>query len=86
MSAQYTAEGGWLSTTTYIELTDIPENVQKVLSRKFPEYDVYDVSRVETAGGRYFEAMLESEEDALLIQVNEDGGILKKEAIAIDLE
>jgi hypothetical protein len=86
MSAQYNAEGGLLSTTTYIDEIDIPAKVQKVVAKKFPDYEMYDISRVETPVGTYFEVMLESDSDALMLQVKGDGTILKKEAVAIDIE
>jgi hypothetical protein len=86
MSALFSEDGTWLSTTTYIDQADIPDKIQSTVARQFPDYEMYDVARVETPGGVYFEAMLESEADALLLQINADGKILKKEAVAVDIE
>lgn len=86
MSALFTEEGVWVSTTTYIDQADIPGKIQSTVAKQFPDYEMYDVARVESPGGIYYEAMLESETDALLLQVNADGKILKKEAVAVDME
>jgi len=86
MSAQFHEDGEWVSTTTYIDQAEIPRKIQSTVAKQFSDYEIYDVARVETPGGVYFEAMLESENDALLVQINADGGILKREILAIDVE
>jgi hypothetical protein len=86
MSARFDADGIWQSTTLYLDQTDVPSAVQKTVAKQFPEYDMYDVVRVEEPNWKYYEMTLESEEDALVVQVSEEGKILKKEAIAIDTE
>ncbi len=86
MSARFDAAGTWQASTVYLDQTDVPSAVQKAVAKEFPAYDMYDVVRIESAESRYYEMTLESEEDALVVQVGEDGKILKKEAIAIDME
>jgi hypothetical protein len=86
MSARFDADGVWMSSTIYLEDTDVPSAVQKSIAKQFPEYDMYDVVRVENPNGKYYEMTLESEEDALVVQVGETGKILRKEPIAIDME
>lgn len=86
MSARFNAAGEWMSSTVYLEESDVPSAVQKAVAKQFPAYDMYDVVRVEDNKTKFYEMTLESEEDALVVQVSEDGKILKKEAIAIDME
>ncbi len=86
MSARFDADGGWILTMVYLEDTDVPSAVQKAIAKQFPEYDMYDVVRVENPNGRYYEMTLESEENALVVQVGETGKILKKEPVAVDME
>ncbi|MDT8323165.1 MAG: hypothetical protein RRA94_03555 [Bacteroidota bacterium] len=86
MSALFNEEGAWLSSTTYIDQDEIPGKVQSTVAKQFPDYEMYDVARVETPGGVYFEALLESETDALLLHINADGKVLKREAVAVDSE
>ncbi|MBE0643962.1 MAG: PepSY-like domain-containing protein [Bacteroidetes bacterium] len=86
MSARFDAAGQWMSSTFYLEDTDVPSAVQKAVAKQFPEYDMYDVVRIENPDGKYYEMTLESEEDALVVQVGETGKILKKEPIAIDMD
>lgn len=86
MSVRYDSEGAWLSSTLFLEDTDVPSAVQKAVAKQFPEYDMYDVVRVEDPKGKYYEMTLESEDNALVVQVSEAGKILKKEAIAVDME
>jgi predicted RNA-binding protein (virulence factor B family) len=86
MSARFDAEGNWQSTTVYLDQTDVPSAVQKAVAKQFPAYEMYDVVRVEEPAGKFYEMTLESEEDALVVQVSETGKILKKEAIAVDME
>ena len=86
LSVLYAADGTWLSTTTYLEQSGIPDEVQKTFSTKFPGYDVYDIALVETADGSHYDAMLENEEDALRVQVDAHGKILGKQPITVDLD
>lgn len=86
MSARYDEGGNWLSTTVYLDQEQTPASVQKSVAKQFPEYEMYDVIRVESPTGSWYEATLESEDDALIIQINADGKILKRESIMIDME
>ena len=86
MSARFSADGDWLSTTTFLEDTDVPSAVQKAVAKQFPEYDMYDVVRVEDPNGKYFEMTLESEDDAVVVQVSEAGKILKRDAVSVETE
>ncbi|MDX9759413.1 MAG: PepSY-like domain-containing protein [Bacteroidota bacterium] len=86
MSVRYNAAGEWLSATVYLEESDVPSAVRNAVATQFPEYDMYDVVRVEDATAAFYEMTLESEEDALVVQVATDGRILKKEIIAVDMD
>lgn len=86
MSARFSPAGEWRSATVYLEESDVPSAVRSAVAKKFPDYDMYDVVRVENTKTRFYEMTLESEEDALVVQVGEDGSILKKEIIAVDMD
>lgn len=86
MNALFTEGGTWISTTTFLDQADVPEKILAAVAKKFPDYDMYDVVRIETPAGTSFEATLESDSSALAIVISGDGKILKKETIVIDEE
>lgn len=86
MSARFSPAGEWLSATVYLEESDVPSAVRNAVATQFPDYDMYDVVRVENPSAAFYEMTLESEEDALVVQVATDGRILKKEIIAVDMD
>ena len=87
MSARYNAGGHWLGSMLYLDQGEVPDVVHRTVSRMFSAYEMYDVMKVESPDGdSFYEAILESESEALIVRFSLEGKILLKERIEIDLE
>ncbi|MCZ7556566.1 MAG: PepSY-like domain-containing protein [Bacteroidia bacterium] len=87
ISARYNAKGVWLGSILYLEHESVPEAVHRAVARQFPDYEMYDVTKVELPSAEgYYEAILESESEALIVRFSAAGKVLLKELIEMDLE
>jgi hypothetical protein len=87
MSARYSGKGDWLGAILYLEQAEIPDAIHRTVARQFDSYEMYDVTKVElpSADG-YYEAILESEDEALIVRFSAAGKVLLRDRIEMDLE
>jgi len=86
MSARFDSEGSWLGSIVYLDQMDVPQAIHDTLQRLFPDFEMYDVMKIEAPSGEtYYEAVLESVSTALLVRFDEHGTVLLEESIDLDV-
>jgi hypothetical protein len=79
-AANFDATGNWVVTETEIKKSDLPADVVKAITKDFPGYKITEVEKVEKPDHtELFEAKVEKGEKTYVVQVSQQGKILKKE-------
>jgi hypothetical protein len=83
----FTGQGEWSGSITCLDHGNVPVAIHRAVERYFAEYEMYDVVRVESRDVEaYFEAILESDTEALLVRFSDAGALLYQEKMDLDAE
>jgi len=77
-SANFDANGNWLSTETNLKKTDIPAAVQASITKNFAGYKADDPEKVESPEGISYEMELKKENQKLEVVFLPDGTVKKQ--------
>ena len=78
--AEFDNSGKWLETEKEINISDLPEAIQKVLNTKYSGYGIEETEYAETADyGIVYEVVIEKGDKEIELYLYPDGMILKEE-------
>lgn len=79
-TATFSEEGKWIQTENELEIDSLPPNIKSTLDKQFEGYTIVDAELIDSAEkGRFYTAHLERGEEMLLVTMNEEGKVTKRE-------
>jgi hypothetical protein len=74
----YDPVGEWRYSVTSINVSDLPSNVNTVLSSQFPGYTIVSVSKENDKNRSAYEVKMEKGTDKMTVLIDEQGNVMKK--------
>lgn len=75
--ADYTKDGAWFETETNIKKKELPEAIRKAIKKQFPEYDIAEIEKVQSASkGLFYDVEFKRKGKNKDVEFREDGTVL----------
>ncbi len=86
ISILYDKEGNVIETETVIDVSQLPESVVIYIAENYPESEIEEAEKIESAKGNFFEVEIENENDEEIELLFDADGNFVEEVIEVDDE
>lgn len=77
-SANFSFNGDWKETEYEINFDDAPQEIKSILNKNFMDYQIEEVTIIETSLDKYYEFEIEVKKEKIEVLINENSGVITK--------